>query len=237
MDTKTSATDIKVSIAKGIVGIAPFIGPLVAEIIGNIIPNQRIDRLGSFIQMLDDKLAQIDKPTIEAKLNTPEYIDLLEDGFMAAARALSKERREQIASLFKNSLAKPDLAASQAKKLLQLLSELSDAEIILLQFYAKLTSPDHDAYLAAHKDVIQGPTAYIRASPETLDQAALHETMKAHLLRLELIRPHFRTPQSGHAPEFDNTTGMMKISSTGITWLGRLLLRIIDLDDGMKRKE
>ena len=236
MNINNSATDLTVSIAKGIIGIAPVYGPLVAEIVGNLIPNQRIDRLADFVRTLDAKLATLDKTTVEAKLKAPEFIDLLEDGFMAAARALSKERREQIAALFHNSFAKEDLAAAQAKKLLQILSELNDNEIILLQFYAKLASPDRDAYRDAHKDVIIGPRAYIRAPPEVLDQAALHDAMKAHLSRLELIQPHFSTPP-GREPEFDNNTGMMKVSYWGITWLGRLLLRMIDLDDGMRKKE
>ena len=129
-----------------------------------------------------------------------------------------------------------DIVAAQAKQLLQLLSEISDPEIILLQFYAKIATSDQNAYIEKHKSIIQGPVAHMGSTPEELDQAALHSTRKAHLERLELIRPNFRSPQRGQLPEFDDKTGMMKVSYHSITWLGRLLLRFTDLDDGMKSR-
>ncbi|MBM4154922.1 MAG: hypothetical protein FJ221_07810 [Lentisphaerae bacterium] len=237
MNAETNKTDYAVSIAKGIIGAAPIVGPLVAEIIGNIIPNQRIDRLTKYVQDLNAAVADLDRASMETKMLEPAFVDLLEDSFLAAARALTEERRQQIASLVKNSLANQEIAAAQAKLLLQLLGELSDPEIIVLQFYAKITSPDRDAYLEKHKDIIQGSHAYLGSSQEELDQAALDSTRKAHLERLELIRPNFRSPRRGELPEFDDKTGMMKVSYHSITWLGRLLLRFIDLDDGMEKND
>ena len=40
-----TSIDIITSLAKGTVGAVPFVGSLVAEIVGNIIPNQRVDRI------------------------------------------------------------------------------------------------------------------------------------------------------------------------------------------------
>jgi len=237
MNDKASSTDYAVSVAKGLIGAAPVVGPILAEIVGHVIPNQRIDRLAKFVQMLDDKFVELGKATLESRLQDPEIVDLLEDGFMAAARALTDEKRKHIASLFKNSILKTEIRASQAKTLLQLLAELSDPEIILLQFYAKLASSDRDEYRNKHKDIIQGPHAHLGSSTEERDQVALHATMKTHLERLELIRPNYDSPFKGQIPEFDDKTGMLKAKSTDITWLGRLLLRIIDLDDGMKSKQ
>ena len=36
--------------AKGITGAVPFVGSIIAEIVGNVIPNQRIDRLTRFVR-------------------------------------------------------------------------------------------------------------------------------------------------------------------------------------------
>ena len=45
----TKGTDIAMILSKGLVGAIPFVGPLAAEIVGAIIPNQRIDRLESLL--------------------------------------------------------------------------------------------------------------------------------------------------------------------------------------------
>ena len=45
----TKGTDIATILSKGLVGAIPFVGPLAAEIVGAIIPNQRIDRLESLL--------------------------------------------------------------------------------------------------------------------------------------------------------------------------------------------
>lgn len=237
MKTDANKTDYAVSVAKGLIGVAPIVGPLVAEIVGSIIPNQRIDRLTKYVRDLDERVASLDMTAIETKLRDSAFVDLLEDSFLAAARALSVERRNQIASLVKNALASEDIAVAQAKVLLQLLGELSDSEIILLQFYAKMTSDDRDTYLERHKAIIQVTHPHPGSSQEELDQSALDSTRKARLERLELIRPNFRSPRRGELPEFDDKTGMIKVSCHSITWLGRLLLRFIDLDDGMEKKK
>lgn len=81
MDTKTTKKDVIVSLAKGVIGAAPFVGSLAAEVIENIIPNQRIDRIASFLEILDKKVAKLDHGRIKAKFMNPGFIDLLEDGF------------------------------------------------------------------------------------------------------------------------------------------------------------
>ena len=203
MEIKPSKTDYIVSITKGIIGAAPTVGPLIAEIVGNIIPNQRIERLTDFVTMLEEKISGMDKTFIEGKLKEPEFIDLLEDSFLPAAKALSLERRKQITSVVSNSLADKEIKAFQAKMLLRILSELNDDEVIHLQFYAKLTSPDRNEYFNKHKDILRGPVTHTGSTDEERDQEALHSTYKTHLEQLKLIKPEFRSPMKGELPEFD----------------------------------
>jgi hypothetical protein len=59
----------------------------------------------------------------------------LEDALPQASRALSDERKEYIANLLKNSLTDDSLEHAGKKKLLSLLNELNDPEIILLYYY------------------------------------------------------------------------------------------------------
>jgi hypothetical protein len=61
MNISANRIDLAVSITKGFIGIVPGIGSLIGEIIGVTIPNQRIDRLSKFVQILDAKLADVEK--------------------------------------------------------------------------------------------------------------------------------------------------------------------------------
>lgn len=47
-ELKNSSIDHVTSVVKGAIGVVPFAGPLLAEIAGTLIPNQRIDRLVKF---------------------------------------------------------------------------------------------------------------------------------------------------------------------------------------------
>lgn len=236
MDLRPTARDYGTALAKGIVGAAPVVGPLVAEVVGALVPNQRIDRITEVLALLDEKVKGIDLARLNQQFNDEQFVDLLEDGFLAAARAVSGERRHYLAALIGNSLTATTIEYSQGKVLLRLLSELSDPEVVLLQFYAKQTSEDREAYLEKHKLVIQGPDAHTGSSRGELDRKALHSTYRVHLERLGLVRPNFRSPRRGELPEFDDKTGMIKVSYHSITWLGRLLLRFTDLDDGMEEE-
>jgi len=53
----TKGTDISAIIGKGLLGAIPFVGPMAAEIVGAVIPNQRIDRIESLLTLLESKLA------------------------------------------------------------------------------------------------------------------------------------------------------------------------------------
>ena len=66
MDNKKN--DILAILGKGILGPIPFVGPLVAEIIGNLIPNQRIDRIASLLKTLKSKIDEAEKAKVEKRI-------------------------------------------------------------------------------------------------------------------------------------------------------------------------
>jgi len=92
--------------------------------VGAIIPNQRIDRIESFLKILESKIPAENRDEIEGKIKKSEYIDLFEDGFLQVSRALSEERKEYIASLMKNSLSDQELMHSDYKRLLSILGQV-----------------------------------------------------------------------------------------------------------------
>ena len=90
-------------------GTVPFAGSLLVEAAGVIIPNQRIDRIAKFAKTLESKLSNLEQDFVRSQLTNENFTDLLEEGLRQAARSLSDERREYIASLIENSLSSEDI--------------------------------------------------------------------------------------------------------------------------------
>ncbi len=101
MDKEKNELDVKrndriASVLKATLGAIPFLGLLAVEIVENVVPNQRVERIVSFVKVLASKIDPDVKAKVEARMLEEKSIDLMEDGFLQAARALSEERIEYI---------------------------------------------------------------------------------------------------------------------------------------------
>lgn len=230
INTSTDRTDYTVSGLKGLVSLIPIAGSLIAEVIGVLIPNQRIDRIDKYLHILDDKVKAIERENLETKIRDPRFIDLFEDSLHQVIRALSQERIEYIASVVKNNLSDEQVDYARDKLILMLLSELNDVEVLILKHYS-LLPPQSEQFWEQHKDILSAPIAVQDSTQEQIDKSVIHTSYKEHLVRLDLLRPRFRKPKKGESPEFDEKTGMIKAHGYQITPLGRLLLRRVDLDE------
>lgn len=85
-----------------------------------------------------------------------------------------------------------------------------------------------EVFFEEHEETIRGPMVVMGSPQEDADRGAVHQTYRAHLRRLGLLRATYKKPKKGEPPEWDLKTGMLKASSDRITPLGRLLLRHID---------
>lgn len=223
------AADAAAAVAKGLLGNVPKIGPIVSEIVGTIIPNQKMDRLITFVRVLGDRVKYLEDDFVDAKMKTEEFTDLLEDALRQASRALTPERREYIASLLKNSITNEELTHAQEKKLLSLLGELNDAEIIFLKFYS-LSQGQKPEFAERHKDLL-GPVNRVLNAPQAdVDKGALQDSYRNKLLEVGLLAPVYKRLDRNKLPEFDEKTGRMKATSFRVTLLGKLLLRYIEVD-------
>ena len=225
----TKGNDIATIIGKGLLGAIPFIGPLAAEIVGAVIPNQRIDRIESLLKLLESKIPEEDRRKVEERVISPESVDLIEDSFIQASRALSEERKEYIASLLKNSLTDDDLKHIEYKRLLSILGELNDLEVLILKSQTlHRGQPEHSEFWEAHEGALTPPLAHMGSTQEEIDKHTIYQTHKLHLANLGLFKARFKKLKRGEFPEFDDKTGMVKAQGYDITGLGRLLLRSID---------
>lgn len=225
----TKGTDIVTIIGKGLLGAIPFVGPLAAEIVGAVIPNQRIDRIESLLKLLESKIPKEDRAKVVQNIYSPESIDLIEDGFIQASRSLSEDRKEYIASLLKNSLTEDEVKHIEYKRLLSILGELNDLEVLILKSQTIYRGQlEHQEFWKMHEKALTQPIAHMSSSQEEIDKNTIYQTHKLHLSNLGLLKPRFKKPKRGELPEFDDKTGMIKAQGYDITGLGRLLLRSID---------
>jgi hypothetical protein len=227
IDVNTNRSDIAAVVLKGLVGAAPLVGPLLAEALGMTIPNQKIERLIRFARVFEDKIKYLEEDTVRLKMKTEEFNDLLEEGVIQASRALTDERREYIASLLKNSITNEKLTHIEEKKLLALLGELNDAEILTLKFYS-LMADGKRKFAELHSDLFAPIDMSHGAPEENIDRGALRNSYRNKLMEIRLLEPVYKRPEKGKLPEFDEKTGQLKATSLKATWLGKLLLRYID---------
>ena len=213
---ETNRTDIVASAARGIAGACPVIGGIVAEAIDYIIPRQKFDRVIEFLKILDQNISELDDKisNLEKNLSKEDGIDLLEEGIVQASRAISEERRNRLANLLSKSLSQEKLKYNESKKLLNLLRELTDPELLWLAFYSKpptIGSKYHTRLMEKYPDVLQPASRTIGVSQEEIDRGALQDSYKNTLVRLGLLE--------------------QRDSSYNLTSLGHLLIRYIEKDN------
>lgn len=220
--------DRGVAIARGIVGAVPVAGSILAELVGEVIPNQRIERIEAYLRFLQASFDTLPEGEMRARVSQPEAIDLFEAGAYQAMRALTDERRQRIATLVAGGTSGHEAARLEAKRLLALLGEIDDDQLILLM--SKLRRYSHDQEFAERHAAILAPkTAHLGSSRAELDAHTAYGETRSSLMRLGLLKLNFKKLARGALPEFDEKTGMMKATGSDLTLLGRLLLRRIGL--------
>ncbi len=236
INLETNKEDMMSLFIKSIFGIVPFGSPI-GEAITAVIPHQKLERVVDFVQILNYKIKNAERKIEEHELKSQEFTDLLEDALGQASRALSKERLEFIASLLRNSLTQQELKHIEEKRLLSLLNELNDAEIVWLKSYSlnrTIGSPEYKEFYDRHEDILE-PVSITFGIPENIaqrlyDEEAIQKSYQNNLLNLRLISESFKSIKKGELPEFDDRTGKIKVSHYNCSNLGKLLLRYIDLD-------
>ena len=227
-----STSDYATSLAKGAFGAIPFAGPIAAEIIGHVIPNQRADRIVRFAELLEERVKHLEQETFRKRCLQQDSVDLIEDALFEAAHAKSESRLEQLANLVAHGLADEDPKQAEASKMLWLLEKLNDVEVILLR--ARIVQTQEDAQRDAefrekHAAIIAPRGTHMGSSWDEIEEEAIHNSYRQHLVDLGLLRPSFKRPKKNEFPEFDPKTGMMKANGHDITLLGKMLLRYLGL--------
>ncbi|MBE9101156.1 hypothetical protein [Vacuolonema iberomarrocanum] len=209
----TRPVDHVTSTIKGVVGAVPIVGPFLTEVVGTLVPNQRVDRIADFAQKLHDRIELLENESLRSLLTDENFTDLLEESLQQVARSTSDERREYIANLVANGINNDDMEYIEDKHLLRILGELNDIEVIWLIAYAQgFYMGQRSEFQERHANVLSPIGAHMNSSQRELDQESLQVSYKLHLER----------------------EGLLKINDRGsydIAPLGRLLVRRIGMEN------
>jgi hypothetical protein len=233
-----SKSDRAVVALKGALGAVPVVGSILSEVVGVVIPNQKADRIKLFVEVFAEKVKHIEKDVLDVKMKTENFTDLFEDALPQAARALTDERREYIANFLKNSLTSDEVDHTREKRLLSLLNELNDVEIIGLKIFAleaevKLFGSKKDierlqAFEDKHEDVFVPSRVENREFREVNEEIEFTRSYMNNLESLGLIVETYS--ENSENPVFNTSTGKLFGLGKKITPIGRMLLRYIDDD-------
>ncbi len=239
-DLDNNNSDKLVRISGLILNNVPVVGSILTEVFKSIIPNQKEERVGIFVEVLAEKLKYVDEDILNLKMKSEEFTDLLEDAIPQAARAMNKDRQNYIASALKNSLTNEQLEHIEKKKLLQLLNELNDAEILFLHYL------NLEASQIAQKDRLQFAVRHFylfdeyddrekqKTDADLRNKSALRKSYLSKLEEIGLARistpgkPVFTPWISRNASKLHQITSVSS-GNLRITRLGSLFLYNIDL--------
>lgn len=211
-ELETNRRDRLVSIAKVAASAVPLVGGIVSELMTEIIPELRFDRVVAYIRELDEELRRIDVnlQNLERNLRTEQGVDVFEEGLFQASMSVSPDRKRRLARLVARSLGGEEVEYEQARSLLNLYRNLTDPEIIWLLFYSMnptIGRGPHSDWVEQHPEVLKFISKELGAPQEQHERAAIQDLWKDNLKRYGLI----------------HTEGM----SMSISMLGRVLVRHI----------
>lgn len=224
----TNFLDNRVATYKTVVGLVPGFGSILSEIVGAIIPDQRMDRLVKYIKILDEKIRSIDEDLLKLAKSNEQIVDLIEEGFVQASRALTDERREYIANVVINGLTDKEKRYSDSKYILKLLSEFNDQEIIWLCSYMYIGTERYREFIKNHHETLKPISRSTDVSQKEIEEAAIQDAYKNHLERLNLIVSNYKVDKSSNQLILD-TNGKPKLLNIRLTSFGKLLLKQIGL--------
>ena len=219
--------DKAVSAINTITSQVPMIGPIVSEVITQLIPNQRLEGIEAYLQFLAKRLEERSSDLQNQEIWNALRIDIFEEGAFQSARALSEERLQYIANLVAIGITGEQREEVESRRLLSILASITDDQLIILTSY--LHKNRTQEYQQLHSSVLTPEPPTVGSSEETRDQWTIFQLARQQLVTLGVLQLDFVRPRRGELPEFDISTGTIKARGHALTSLGRLLLRQIGL--------
>jgi hypothetical protein len=168
-------------IMRGLVGIIPVVGGLLGEIITEVIPHQRADRVSAYLRLLAVRLEALEARAKDRIATDEQRVALIEDGVYQASRAVGSDRLQQLVACVVAGVSSDDRDQDYHRKLLEALGQLSDYDLLALQAHVS----------DGIKEKVAPPRPYVGPRKSEDIRANAHwNVTRAKLERLDLLRAH-----------------------------------------------
>lgn len=236
------ASDIAELLGSGIADVVlPVFGSSILNaVVGQVVPS-RMDRFARFMTRLDRAVKRLEAHTSLPPPLTGAKLSLFEDGARVALKALSDDRLDQLAHLVADGLTGTDVAASDNHRLLEVIEQLSDEEMVYLFSFSR---PGQEGeWRARHKAMID-PFEEARAynqfreqnpdvPPEPPEAAAarylenrrmqiMYDLREKKLFSLGVVRQQEITPTAAERAEGKRRYYPVQLSALGELVLSRV---------------
>lgn len=128
---ENAGRDYAIAVGKSLAGLIPFCGQALTEAL-ELIPGQRLDRAIAFLEILGERVECLEGDK-KARVSQGPGLEIIDEAIAQAARAPSVDRLTQIASVVVSGLSAEQLDLAETKRMLWLLEQLSDSEIVILR--------------------------------------------------------------------------------------------------------
>jgi hypothetical protein len=215
----------------------PIVGPVLAEIVGMLIPNQRQDRIADFLKHLQ---AIISEDDLERIKTLPERMEILEEGMLQAGLTPHKDRIPRIAQITARGITQDEIDRDKISLLLETIKNISTTDLTLLIYHKLLnekrhTCGEHTAFEDFQKKHANLFMADYSEKQEKMDFLKRYEQHLISLGLLENIMPSnidasSRSERALREIDHKINTMLAALQSKGeikITTLGKELLEYI----------
>ncbi len=153
----------------------------IAELITDVIPNQKGERIDIFLKKLDNDLSNLEEEFafLEGFLINPYFLDMFEETLVKASRSITEIRMDYLSKLLIKSFNQSDIELIQSKYLLNLLNELNDIEILILSSFGP--NSNHSTQNLDNNKPSPRNDSYIK-------DKAIYDSYTNHLIRIGLLK-------------------------------------------------
>ena len=128
--------DRTAAVIRSVISNIPIVGQALAEVITELVPNQRVERVEKYLLYLSEEIDSLKVENVDAVMKRPENVDLIEDGVYQAIRALSDERKRYLVRAVAQGIGAEARDKLNEKRVLALIGDLDDSDLLLLDAFA-----------------------------------------------------------------------------------------------------
>ncbi len=131
-DFENNQIDKVTAYLKATLGIIPGAGPALSEIVGLVIPKQRIDRIAEYLTRLQLLFSDEDFENLKS---VPDRVAILEEGMNSVIFITNEEKRARIAYVVAHSLKREEIETSMVERVLYFARNMNDVDFVVLEYH------------------------------------------------------------------------------------------------------